>query len=141
MLFDGVCSLCNSVVDFVIQHERPGSGVTFAALQSEQARALLDARVGADRSRALRAERADGSSDDPGTVVLVHGEAVYERSTAILHLARSLRWPWQLLRLGWLLPRFARDALYDYVARNRYAWFGKKESCRIPTPEERSRFL
>lgn len=140
LLFDGVCSLCNSVVDFVIRNERHGT-VKFAALQSEGARELLDARLGVERSRALRAERPDGSHDDPGTVVYVEGERVWERSTAILRMARHLRWPWRALLIGWILPRFVRDALYGYVARHRYAWFGKKESCRIPTPEERARFL
>lgn len=141
LLFDGVCSLCNGVVDFVIEHERAGAGVKFAALQSDGARELLDPRVGAERSRELRAERPDGGADDPGTVVLVLGDAVFERSTAVLHLATFLRWPWRLVQVGWLLPRFVRDALYEWVARHRYAWFGKKEACRIPTPEERARFL
>lgn len=140
LLFDGVCSLCNAVVDFVIRHERRGD-VKFAALQSESAKELLDARVGAARSKELRAERADGALSDPDTVVFVEGDRVYERSTAALRLARHLHFPWNAVRVGWLLPRFARDALYGFVARHRYAWFGKKDACRIPTPEERARFL
>lgn len=141
LLFDGVCSLCNGVVDFVIAHERAGSSVQFAALQSTSAKGLLDPLVGETKSRELRAERPDGGSDDPGTVVLVVGDHVYERSTAALHLASRLRWPWRLVQVGWVLPRFVRDAMYGYVARHRYAWFGKKEACRIPTPDERARFL
>ena len=142
LLFDGVCSLCNGVVDFVMRHERRGlPPLAFAALQSESARTLLDDRVGPERSRSLRAERAEGGHGDPGSVVLIVGDRVYERSTAALHLARYLRWPWQAARLGWVLPRPGRDLLYEWVARHRYAWFGKKDACRIPTPEERARFL
>lgn len=142
LLFDGVCSLCNGVVDFVIRNEREGlAPVTFAALQSESARRLLDEAVGTERSRELRAERAGESQDDDlGTVVFLEDGHTYERSTAALRLARHLRWPWRLVRVGWVLPRVFRDGLYALVAKNRYAWFGKKEACRIPTPDERARF-
>ena len=135
LLFDGVCSMCNTAVDFIMRHERTGE-LKFAPIQSDAARELLDARVGPERSRLLRAE-----GGDPDTVLLIDGEHVYERSTAALHVAKHLRWPWQALRAGVLVPSFARDAVYRYVAAHRYAWFGKKETCRIPTPEERARFL
>lgn len=140
LLFDGVCSLCNAAVDFVMRHERRAD-VKFAALQSASAAALLDARVGEGRSQELRAERTDGGHGDPGTVVFIEGDHVYERSTAVLRLARHLRFPWSAVRFGWVLPRIARDALYGFVASHRYAWFGKKDACRIPTPDERARFL
>lgn len=140
LLFDGVCSLCSAIVDFVIRHERRHD-VKFAALQSASAKGLLDARVGAQRSEALRAERAGGGHGDPDSVVFLEGDRVYERSTAALKLARHLQFPWSAVRVGWVVPRFVRDALYGFVARHRYAWFGKKDACRIPTPQERARFL
>jgi hypothetical protein len=63
------------------------------------------------------------------------------RSDAALLLARRLPWPWPLWSIGWLLPRPLRDALYRFVARHRYRWFGRRESCMVPTPETASRFL
>lgn len=137
LLFDGECNLCNYAVDFVIRNERR-PWLKFAALQSATAKSLLDARLGAAESQALR---APDHGQGPGTVVLVQGEHVWLRSTAILHLAPTLRWPWRLLWLGWLLPRPLRDALYRFVAARRYAWFGKRDTCRIPTADERARFL
>ena len=130
ILFDGVCNLCNGFVQFVIRHDRLGR-FRFAALQSEAARTLL-ASVGI---------APETLSAEPESVLLVRGGRLYSHSTAVLHIARGLGGVWQLAGLGWVLPQFLRDALYRFVARNRYRWFGRQESCMLPTPELKARFL
>lgn len=126
MLFDGLCNLCSGAVDFIIDRD-PRAELRFAALQSDAARPLL-ARCG------LPAEH-------PGSIVLVEDGRCYRRSTAALRIARRLTFPWPLLYALLLVPRPLRDAVYDWVARNRYGWFGKRDRCRTPTPDLRSRFL
>jgi predicted DCC family thiol-disulfide oxidoreductase YuxK len=134
VFFDGVCNLCNGVVQFIIDRD-PAARIRFAALQSESARELL-LPLGVE----LR-------PDEPDSIVIItHGKdgkaAAYERSTAVLRIARELSFPWPVLfYLGIIWPRFVRDVIYKFVARHRYRWFGKTESCRVPTPELRARFL
>lgn len=128
MLFDGHCNLCNAAVDFVLSHERAPE-MKFASLQSEAGRALL-----AKRGVAV----PDG---DPDTVMFVEGDRVLERSDAAMAVARRLRFPWSVAgAFGWV-PRALRDGVYKWIARNRYRWFGRKETCRIATPAEKARFL
>jgi len=126
VLFDGVCNLCNGAVRFLIardRHER----LRFAALQSETGRVLLSKyRFPSDYARSL---------------VLVADDRVYVESGAALRIASYLEWPWPLLRLGWLVPRIVRDAMYRFVANHRYAWFGRSAACMIPTENIRRRFL
>ena len=126
VLFDGVCNLCNGAVDFIIDRD-PQARFRFAALQSEAARPLL--------------ERCGLPAEFLGNIVLVEDGACYLRSTAALRIARRLATPWPLLYALVLVPRPLRDALYDWLARNRYRWFGKRESCRMPPPELEARFL
>ena len=129
VLFDGVCNLCNGAVQFIIDRD-PSGHFRFAALQSEPGKALL------------RARNYPVPEGDPDTVLLVQGDAVYSHSTAALRIARKLHRLYPVLGLlGLLWPRFIRDAVYRFIARNRYRWFGKEESCRVPTPELRARFL
>lgn len=127
VLFDGVCSLCAGVVRFAIARD-PEARFRFAPLQSPLARALLD-RHGCD----------PGALD---TVVLVDGDGAHVRSSAALRIAAGLRGPWRAL--GPLLlrvPRPLRDAVYRWIARHRYRWFGRRDECLVPAPEIRSRFL
>jgi predicted DCC family thiol-disulfide oxidoreductase YuxK len=131
ILFDGVCTLCNGFVQFVIRHD-PHGYFSFAALQSEAGQALLAAH-GQPLSAASLAH--------PDSVVLVADGRVYTHSTAVLRIAGHLGGVWRLAAVGWLLPRTWRDALYRYVARHRYQWFGQQESCLMPTPALRARFL
>ena len=131
LLFDGVCNLCHGVVQFVIRHD-PRGQFRFAALQSPAGQALLAAH-GLSPTAALGA--------DPDSVVLLAGGRAYQRSAAVLQVARRLGWPWRLLALGAVLPLGWRDALYDYVARHRYRWFGRQPACLLPTPALRARFL
>lgn len=127
VLFDGVCNLCNGAVNFIIDRD-PSARFRFAALQSDQAAGLL-----APLGRVPEAE--------PSSFVLVEDGRVYERSTAALRVARKLPGAWKLFYAFIIVPRPLRDAVYRFVARNRYRWFGKAEACRMPTPELRARFL
>ncbi len=128
ILFDGVCNLCSASVNFVIDHD-PNARFRFAALQSDAAIYTL-----AQHGVTLPA-------GDPDSFVLVEGGHVYERSTAALRVARNLGGVWRLLYAFIVVPAFLRDAVYKLVARNRYRWFGKSDTCRVPTPELRARFL
>ena len=125
ILFDGVCSLCNQFVLFVIDRDQHAH-FAFASLQSEPGRRLLQAHA---------------IPDEVSTVVLVEDGRVSTRSTAALRIARRLGQPWSLFRVLMVIPKPARDLVYDWVARHRYAWFGRLDACRLPTPELRARFL
>lgn len=125
ILFDGDCNLCNGAVQFVIRRD-PAARFSFASLQSEAGR---------------RALAEAGQQDLPDSIVLVQGSRVRVKSAAALAIARGLRLPWPLLSVFWLVPYPLRDLVYDWVARNRYRWFGKRDSCWVPTPELRARFV
>lgn len=130
ILFDGVCNLCNGFVQFVIRHDAAGR-FRFAALQSDAGQALLAAHNVAAASLAA----------NPESVLLLSGGKLYSHSDAVLRIAQGLGRGWQLLAVGKLLPRAWRDAAYRFVARRRYRWFGRQESCLLPTPALRARFL
>lgn len=126
ILFDGVCNLCNASVDFVVRRDRRAR-FRLAPLQSPLARELLSARRQTDEVR--------------DSVVLAEpGGRLSYASTAALRIARGLGFPWFLLYPLILVPRPLRDAVYDWIARNRYRWFGRRDTCRVPTAEERARF-
>ncbi len=139
MLFDGTCNFCDRSVQFVLDHERDHE-LRFAAIQSDAAKELLESALGAERAHALVRDLT-GTDGDPTSVIVVEGDRVSTHSTAALRIARHLRWPWSWSRAMWLVPRFLRDAYYRWFARHRYRWFGKSETCRVPTPELRARFL
>lgn len=127
VLFDGVCNLCNGAVQFIIRRDREAY-FHYASLQSRVGQALLE-QHGMPPSKLT-------------TLVLVEGDAVSLRSTAALRIASRLSLPWRLLaRVGWLVPLSWRDALYRWIARHRYSWFGRREQCWIPTPQLKARFL
>ena len=126
VLFDGVCNFCDRSVSFIIEHDT-GPHFRFAALQSEAARPLLE-----------RCGFRPGLLDN---IVLVEDGVCYKRSTAALRILRRLSGLWPLLYALILVPRPIRDAGYDWFARRRYGWFGKRDECRVPSPELRDRFL
>ena len=126
LLFDGVCNFCNGIVRFIIERD-PHARIKFAPLQSDVAATLL----------ARHTDRANL----PDTVVLVEDGQFYVRSTAALRVARHLRFPWSLARMFMVVPRPVRDWVYDWIARHRYGWFGKRDTCMVPTPDVSSRFL
>jgi predicted DCC family thiol-disulfide oxidoreductase YuxK len=131
ILFDGVCNLCNGLVQFIIRNDARGR-FRFVALQSELGQTLLAAHG----QPATAAQLAS-----PDSVVLLEDGQLYSHSTAVLRIARHLDGPWRLAAVGRLLPQRWRDAAYRFVARHRYRWFGRQESCLLPTPELRARFL
>lgn len=126
ILFDGVCNLCDNSVRFIFRNDPTGQ-FRFAPLQSELAVQLL-------------AERGT-SAPDLNSILLIEDGAVFSHSTAALRIARRLRAPWPVLYAGIVVPEPLRDAVYRVIARNRYKWFGQKESCALPPPGLRERFL
>lgn len=126
MFFDGVCNLCNGAVNFIIDRD-PDAYFRFAPLQSDVAEQYLSAR--------------DEGGSNLSTIVLAESGTVYVRSTAALRIARQLSGPWPLLFGAIAVPRPLRDAVYDWVARHRYDWFGQRDQCRVPTPDVKARFL
>lgn len=127
ILFDGVCNLCNGFVQFVINHDS-GGHFRFTSLQSEVGQKLL-------------AQYSTTVAATPETVILIEQGQLFTHSTAVLRILRGLGGAWQLLYVAMILPRALRDALYRFVARHRYQWFGQQESCMLPTPELAQRFL
>ena len=127
ILFDGVCNLCNSAVQYVIKHDKKDI-FRFVALQSELGKEIL-AYIGID------AKNLDS------IVLYEPGVAYYCKSDAALQIARNLNVLFSLGTVFKIFPTGIRNLLYDYVAKNRYEWYGKKESCMIPTPELKAKFL
>jgi len=126
ILFDGVCNLCNGLVRFLIPRD-PEGRLLFASLQSEAGQQLL--------------KKWELSPELLNSVVVLEGGSVYTKSTAALKIARNMHGLWPVLYALILVPRFIRDPLYDWVARNRYRWFGTTEACLYPSPELKQRFL
>lgn len=126
ILFDGVCNLCNSAVQFVIKHD-PDAYFSFAALESNFGQELL--------------KKHSLNTKDFDSFVLYENDKVYIKSSAALRLTKKLRFPFPLLYPLLLIPAFLRNLIYDFIARNRYRWFGKKDSCMLPSPELKDRFI
>lgn len=126
LLFDGVCNLCNGVVQFIIKRDKKRI-FRFASLQSDIGGELL-VQYG------LPIDKVD-------TIVLIENNQAYTRSTAALRVAPHLNGFWSWTKLLWLFPAFIRDWCYDFIARYRYRWFGKRERCLLPREEWRGRFL
>ena len=126
ILFDGVCNLCDGVVQFVLKKDKKNR-FRFAALQSERGTALL--------------KQFGLSTTNYNSFVLIESGRVYQKSTAALRVLKGLGGVWVLLYGFIIFPRPIRDYIYDWVARNRYQFFGKKDECMLPTPEIRARFL
>jgi len=129
ILFDGLCNLCSGVVRFVIKRD-PRAHFRFASLQSDVARQLC-----------ARAGHPLPTTPDPDTIIVIANGRVLERSDAAIAIARGLNAPWTLLGVARIIPRPIRDALYRLVARNRYRWFGKRDTCMVPTADLRARFI
>jgi predicted DCC family thiol-disulfide oxidoreductase YuxK len=128
VLFDGVCNVCNRAVNFIIDRDPEGT-FRFASLQSEAGRAMVQ---GFGRTI---------PQGDPETIVVVDRSRLYEQSDAMLRIARHMRGAWPLLTALLVVPRPLRDVLYRWAAARRYKWFGKSDTCRVPTQELRARFL
>ena len=126
VLFDGVCNFCNSTVNFIIKRDK-NSTFHFAHLQSEITKSLLEKY------------QLDGKGID--SIIYIENDKVYIKSTAVLMILRYLKMPYPLLYALIIIPPFIRNAAYDFIAKNRYRWFGKHDNCIVPTDELKERFL
>lgn len=126
ILFDGVCNLCNASVQFIIKRDKKQI-FRFAALQSQFGQKVVD-------SFNLSDKKID-------SVILLENNSVKIKSDAALRIAKQLGGIYSLLYVFIILPKFFRNSVYDFIARNRYSWFGKNESCMIPTPELKRLFI
>lgn len=126
VLFDGVCNLCNGAVQFIIRHDKKNIFM-FASLQSEVGRKIL--------------EQYNFPLDELNSFILIENNKAYTRSTGALRIAKKLNGLWPLLYGFIIIPKLLRDGIYNWVGRNRYKWFGKKDACMIPTPELKTKFL
>jgi len=126
ILFDGICNLCNTAVQFVIRRDK-SSHFLFASLQSEEGKKIL--------------VENNLPVNEMHSFILVEDGRVYDRSTAALKVVRKLNGLWPLFYAFITVPKFIRDAVYQVISQNRYQWFGKKNECMIPTPELKARFL
>ena len=126
IFFDGVCNLCNASVQFAIERDKKNL-FKFTALQGEYAKAVLP-KFNVDLSQL-------------NSIILLEDGQLYTKSTAALKIARKLNGLWPALYVFILVPKFIRDWFYDIIAKNRYKWWGRQESCWIPTPELKQRFI
>lgn len=125
VFFDGVCGLCNTAVDWLLRHDSQQK-ILFTPLQGKTAEVALSSEL----------------RDSLDSVIVYIDGRLYQKSDAFLHLFPVLGGVWKILSfIASGLPRFLRDFIYDFIARNRYRWFGKRDVCRLPSKEERSRFL
>lgn len=125
VLFDGVCNYCNTMVNFAIRHDKK-TILKFAPLQSDAGKLLKEKYK---------------ISTEIDSAILIEDDTVYTYSDAALHIAKHLKWPAKILYGFIVIPKFIRQPIYKWIARNRYKWFGKKEECMIPTPDVKARFL
>ena len=126
ILFDGVCNFCNSAVNFTLKRNTKAD-IRFAPMQSEAGQKLL--------------QQYNLPVDDMQSFIFIEAGIVYKQSTAALKVCRHLKGLWPMCYGFMIVPKFIRDGIYSWIAKNRYKWFGVKQACMIPTPEVRSRFL
>ena len=126
VIFDGVCNLCARSVQFILDHESDQT-LRFTPLQSPAGTRLM--------------RKLDLDPADARTFVLIADGKAYVKSDAAIRLSRYLRRPWKPLGMLKIIARPIRDWVYDAVARNRYRWFGRLDSCMVPTPEHTARFI
>ena len=127
VLFDGVCNLCDASVQYIIKHDKDNAFL-FTALQSEVGQQII------------KEFNIDTNKID--SIILYSNEyGISYKSTAALKIASKLGFPRNLLSVFLIIPSIIRNWIYDYIAKNRYKWYGKKEECMIPTPDLKSKFL
>lgn len=126
ILFDGECNLCSSSVQFVLRRDKKNQ-FRFGSLQGN---------FGQEKLKQFHL-----SADSFNSFILLEDDKIYTRSTGALRMLKYLGGAWGLLYVLIIVPKFIRDAVYNFIARNRYKWFGKKEACWLPRPEWKSKFL
>ena len=129
ILFDGVCNLCNKSVQFVLKHDKK-KVFKFTSLQSDVAKRLL-----------LQNNSNKNLVKNLKTIVLLKNGKTYTHSSAILHIIKELKYPLRAFYSLIIIPSFIRDFFYKFISKNRYRWFGKKNSCMVPTNEFKNRFI
>ncbi|WP_240751412.1 thiol-disulfide oxidoreductase DCC family protein [Flagellimonas onchidii] len=127
ILFDGVCNLCNGAIQFIIKRDK-NDLFRYAALQSDIGQQLIT-------------ERAIDTSKVDSIILIVPGVAYFTKSDAALEIAKGFGGLWKTMTIFTWVPKTLRDAIYDLIAKNRYKWFGRKDSCMIPTPELQAKLL
>ncbi|WP_429748004.1 thiol-disulfide oxidoreductase DCC family protein [Bacillus salipaludis] len=125
VLFDGVCNLCNHSVQFIIKRDA-SEKFKFASLQGETGKRMITKY---------------GLAPDLNSFVLIENDKVYIKSTAALRVCQELKGAWKLFAILMMIPTNSRDYMYDIIAKNRYKWFGMNNSCMLPSPELKKRFL
>ncbi|MFI5172679.1 MAG: thiol-disulfide oxidoreductase DCC family protein [Chitinophagales bacterium] len=125
IFFDGVCNLCNRSVQVILKNDKKNI-FFFSSLQSDFAAEFFQ-----EHNYKIRSD----------SIIFFNGKQFHEKSGAALRIAARLKFPFPLLGAGWILPPFIRNAVYGLIAKKRYSWFGRTESCMIPNPELSSRFL
>lgn len=126
VLFDGVCNLCNSTIDLLLKLDKK-KVFYFCSLQSTRGEELI--------------KKLNYQSEPLSSIIFVKNFKIYDRSSAILKILQTLGFPWNLFSIFFLVPKPIRDFFYRLVSTNRYRLFGKKDTCRLPTEEEKSRFI
>jgi predicted DCC family thiol-disulfide oxidoreductase YuxK len=126
IFFDGVCNLCNASIDFIIKRDKKGKFLV-GALQDPISKKVLS--------------EFEVKKDYLDSLVLLENKEIFYKSTAALKIAKDLSGLWPCLYPLIYLPKGLRDPIYDWIAKNRYSWFGKKNTCRLPSPEEKAKFL
>lgn len=126
LLFDGICNLCNSSVQFILKRDRKEQ-ISFASLQSD-----------ASKNKLLQYKL---KNTDMSSIVFIEENRVYQKSTAIFRICTYLTWPWRFFSLARYLPVSFTDYLYDIIAKNRYKWFGKQDYCTTSMSKHKNRFI
>ncbi|MGF7046522.1 putative DCC family thiol-disulfide oxidoreductase YuxK [Paenibacillus sp. DS2015] len=126
VLIDGVCLLCQGITKFIIKRD-PEMRFYFASMQSVQGQELL--------------KRGGISTQSLDSFVLIENGVYYTESTGALRVVRHLKAPWPWIYILRVIPRFIRDRVYRFVARNRYRWFGQSDQCMLPSPQDKGRFI
>ena len=124
IFFDGLCNLCNGAINFIIDHDKNGR-FKFAPLQSDVAEQYIPQYV----------------RENSDSIILLDSGKIFSKSSAALKVAKQLDGLWKAFFVFMIFPKFIRDYVYDIIAKNRYKWFGKRETCRIPTDDIKNRFL
>jgi predicted DCC family thiol-disulfide oxidoreductase YuxK len=126
ILFDGVCNLCNTSVQFIIKND-PKKQFLFTSLQSDVAKEILLHHT--------------SKKINLSTIILIKNGHIYDKSTAVLLISKELNNFYSLCYFFMIIPKFIRDGIYMVISKNRYKWFGKKEKCMLPSKDNRDRFL
>jgi predicted DCC family thiol-disulfide oxidoreductase YuxK len=126
IIFDGVCVLCNGWVKFVLRFDT-SENFSFVIAQSELGETIY--------------EQLGLKSDDYDTFIIVRNGEMFTKLDGVFALLGAIGWPWKIVSIGKILPKGLKDYMYDRVAKNRYALFGKKDVCMMPTPEIKARFI